>query len=89
MKSPVSLHDVASETGYRIPSGTRTSTIYEQVATNDCIPSGSILTLTEADIVHLIGKPMMTEEERLYRKILRRRPKMLELAAAKGLLCDS
>ena len=43
----------------------------------------------EAEIWDLIGRPIMTEEERLYRKILRRRPRMLELAAAKGLLCGS
>ena len=91
MQSPVgvSLHDVPSETGYRISNvllRDARSTMYEEntTTTNDCVPN-----VTEAYIWDLIGRPIMTEEERLYRKILRRRPRMLELAAAKGLLCDS
>lgn len=44
--------------------------------------------LQEADIMQLLGRPIMTEAERLYRKILRRRSKMLKLAARYGLLCD-
>lgn len=39
-------------------------------------------------IINLLGRPIMTEEERLYRKIQRRRPKMLKLASSKGLLCE-
>ena len=61
MQSPmgVSLHDVPSETGYRISNAllrdTR-STMYEQntTTTNDCVPNVSIL--TEADIWDLIGR---------------------------------
>ena len=93
MESPVGvcLHDVPSETAYRISNvllRDTKSTVYEQNTTaNYCVPNVSII--TEADIWDLIGRPIMTEEERLYRKILRRRPRMLQLAAAKGLLCDS
>ena len=49
MESPVgvSLQDVPSETGYRISSvllSDTASIMYEQVATNDCVPNSSVLT---------------------------------------------
>ena len=90
----VSIHDVASETGYNLSSKllrNTTCTMYEEdITTIDANISNkyNVSILQEADIIQLLGRPIMTEEERLYRKILRRRPKMLELAAEKGLLCD-
>ena len=50
------------------------------------VPQSNVSEIREADIMQLLGGPIMTEAERLYRKILRRRPKMLELAAKYGLL---
>ena len=85
MEAPfdVSLKDVHSETEYRI---------------SDTLLGNTMCTMYEQDTVTKVSKnsewlssylgPIMTEEERLYRKIQRRSPKMLKLAASKGLLCE-
>ena len=59
---------------------------YEQDTVTNVYKSGD--SWTEEYIIKLLGRPIMTEEERLYRKIRRRRPAMLKLAAAYGLLCE-
>ena len=88
-----SFFGLANETGYNISSILLADTSEEnKLPINDCTSSKVSVTgpiLTEAEIIRLLGRPIMTEEERLYRKISRRSPYMLELAAKKGLLCES
>ena len=91
MESPfgASLKDVHSETEYRISDsllllGTTKCTMYK----DDTVTEDSKNSEGDSYIINLLGRPIMTEEERLYRKIQRRRPKMLKLASLKGLLCE-
>lgn len=53
------------------------------------ISAGATPDIANKRFDNLLGRPIMTEKERLYRKMLRRRPEMLKLAAAKGLLCEA
>lgn len=88
-----SFFGLANETGYNISSILLADSSEEnKLPINDRTSSKVSVTgpiLTEAEIIRLLGRPIMTEEERLYRKISRRSPYMLELAAKKGLLCES
>ena len=65
-----------------------------EVLASDCLDKSQTINTSnesnrgDASIMKLLGRPIMTEEERLYRKILRRHPKKLKLAALKELLCD-
>ena len=53
---------------------------------HDTVTKVSKKSEVDSYIINLLGRPIMTEEERQYLKIQRRQPKMLKLASSKGLL---